>query len=676
MKHSGGIAFNGIRKSVASAIAVLLGVAFMAPTAANAVQVDYHVNIYCQASDGSYPATVTPIVRQAEENTAISVTEADGQSQCGSAFLLDSTQTNVVSGTATATTTAQLTIYMRRSITVTYSPGSHGDWTVGTSAPYYYTGLAIGDPMPSPPAGTGEVGYYLSSWEPSIPSTVPAGAAYTYDYVAQWEGQRIDYTVEYYYQNADGTWPTAPTDARYDGTDYPGPAQATAADRIPDNTLPDKYAYTGDAWTGPGGLVNIVEAPLDPNHHTELKLYFQRVYTITYQPGSVGTWTAVNGDGVYSYEDVPYGSAMPGPNTANLPHTIGWYFTGWAPNPAATVTQNAEYVAQWSQNIAEYTVEKYYQQGDGNWPTTADEIDWRTAPAYTHVTVLPSDKVPDAAHSNQVYVGDSSTYPVNVLEGDTAITNQLVLKVYFRLEFTVIYRPGDHGNFNQVDFPNLIWHDPTPQAPDNAGCQAGYEFRGWEPAIVDKVEKDAIYTAICEPIEQPTTEGHLKVVHTLVGGTPPATTVTATGPSTFTGTTSFDLTVPTGTYELARTLVPGYAYGTWTCVSGTAASTMPTATSVTVARGESVVCTVTDVFITQTTDDPNQTPTDTPTDTVTDDGDDTDEPADEPTDDETVDDEDDDEDLAYTGSENGAQGAIGLSALLLGGLFVAYRRRR
>ncbi len=73
----------------------------------------------------------------------------------------------------------------------------------------------------------------------------------------------------------------------------------------------------------------------------------QNEYTVKYQPGIQGTFAEQSTSGLH------YGDATPdfdGTPTGNP----GWSFAGWSPEVADTVTGDATYVAQWTQN--EYTV--------------------------------------------------------------------------------------------------------------------------------------------------------------------------------------------------------------------------------------------------------------------------------------------------------------------------------
>jgi len=70
-------------------------------------------------------------------------------------------------------------------------------------------------------------------------------------------------------------------------------------------------------------------------------VWAQETYTVTYQPGAHGTFTAQVTGGLRYGDNTPAAPIVTG--------ETGWNFTGWSPVPSATVTGNAVYVAQWSQ---------------------------------------------------------------------------------------------------------------------------------------------------------------------------------------------------------------------------------------------------------------------------------------------------------------------------------------
>jgi uncharacterized repeat protein (TIGR02543 family) len=64
-------------------------------------------------------------------------------------------------------------------------------------------------------------------------------------------------------------------------------------------------------------------------------------YTITYQPGTHGTFNEQITGGLHYGDQTPVAPTVTG--------ETGWSFTGWSPTPSTTVTGDATYVAQWTQ---------------------------------------------------------------------------------------------------------------------------------------------------------------------------------------------------------------------------------------------------------------------------------------------------------------------------------------
>ena len=95
----------------------------------------------------------------------------------------------------------------------------------------------------------------------------------------------------------------------------------------------------------------------------------------------------------------------------------------------------------------------------------------------------------------------------NRLSGNIAGDGSLVLKVYYkRNEYTVTFKPGDHGTLAGADQNGNVVHtgvkhgDPLPARPV-VTPETGYSHTGWTPDFVDPVTGDAIYTATYEQIE-------------------------------------------------------------------------------------------------------------------------------------------------------------------------------
>jgi len=107
--------------------------------------------------------------------------------------------------------------------------------------------------------------------------------------------------------------------------------------------------HTSSAATTPmytqGSVFNMLQS-------VELYAIWQSVptFTVTFNPGSHGTFTPKVVTGLVNGDPTPSPPAITG--------SLGWLFTGWSPTVASTVVDNVVYTAQWLQEsvVATFTV--------------------------------------------------------------------------------------------------------------------------------------------------------------------------------------------------------------------------------------------------------------------------------------------------------------------------------
>ena len=138
-----------------------------------------------------------------------------------------------------------------------------------------------------------------------------------------------------------------------------------------------------------------------------------------------------------------------------------------------------------------YTVEYYYQQ-NGNYATTTELNEQRTGTTDTTAKVTDADKKP----IQNGYVFDENAG--NVLSGNIARDGSLVLKVYFKQQYTVTYKPGTQGVFAEQKIENINYGTATPGFKGETTGNTGFYFINWDKTIADTVTEDAIYTALWE----------------------------------------------------------------------------------------------------------------------------------------------------------------------------------
>ena len=238
-------------------------------------------------------------------------------------------------------------------------------------------------------------------------------------------------------------------------------------------------------------------------------LFEQIEYTVTYDPGEHGDFTAEK------HEKLHYDDATPD-FTGETTGKNGWSFTGWAPEVAEKVTEDAVYVAQWEQ--IEYTV-------------TYDPGEHGDFTAEKHEKLHYDDATPDFTGETTGKNGWSFTgWAPEVAEKVTE--DAVYVAQWEQIEYTVTYKPGEHGTFNDDVHTGLHYGDETPAGPSNPSGEAGWRFKGWEPSVEETVTGNAEYVAQWEYI--PT------YVPPISSVTPPTTTPSTPVPTTPTPSTTID----------------------------------------------------------------------------------------------------------------------------------------
>lgn len=187
------------------------------------------------------------------------------------------------------------------------------------------------------------------------------------------------------------------------------------------------------------------------------------------------------------------------------PTREGYVFKGWTRKDVTDPKSEDNYwvqkydfgdktfEAQWEAAPRDYTVEFYYMDDEGQYPETPDSTDTRTSKNYEKVSVTTDDKVP--TKKNYVLDDDAEYVYEEVItpDGDT------VLKVYFKKTYTVTYKPGSQGVFEEQSTPDLDYGVDTPEFDGTPKGNPGYSFVGWDETPADKVTEDAVYVALWEP---------------------------------------------------------------------------------------------------------------------------------------------------------------------------------
>ena len=159
-------------------------------------------------------------------------------------------------------------------------------------------------------------------------------------------------------------------------------------------------------------------------------------------------------------------------------------------NPPIVPDKPAEVEDDTQPKYVPYSVEFFYQdEENGEYPEEPTEVSDRIGTVRTIVSVTEEDMVPEV----EKYAFDEAAD--NILKGTVVKDGSLVLKVYFKRQYQVVYEPGIHGTFEPQSTEGLDYADPTPAFLNHISCEPGYTFAGWDPKVEDKVTKDIVYVA-------------------------------------------------------------------------------------------------------------------------------------------------------------------------------------
>ncbi|HPQ46423.1 MAG TPA: InlB B-repeat-containing protein [Clostridia bacterium] len=324
--------------------------------------------------------------------------------------------------------------------TVTYDPGDHGTFDADVTE-----GLHFGDDTPVAPETPGETGWEFNGWSPKPTETVEGNATYT----AQW----IQVFTVTYDPGDHGDFTAVVHENLHNGDDTPA-APST----------PGQPGWSFSSWSPtPTTLVS--------GSAVYVAQWTQDEYTVTFEPGSQGTFETQTTTGLHYGDDTPTAPETTG--------NAGFTFTGWNPLVNLVVTGSAIYVAQWDQDI--YTV----TYDPGLYGTFDAQVTGELL--YGDDTPAPPEETP----SEPGWLFDGwSPVPSEIVTGNATYIAQWV-----QIEYTVTYEPGDHGTFETQITEGLHYNDDTPDAPITTGDE-GWAFNGWTPSVESLVTGNATYTAL------------------------------------------------------------------------------------------------------------------------------------------------------------------------------------
>ena len=383
--------------------------------------------------------------------------------------------------------------------TVTYTDGVEDEEVFADEV---HGNLSSGDATPAFSGGTPtRTGYVFKGWNPAVAESVTGNATY----VATWGEDKNNNGI-------DDNEETKYTVTYTDGVD----GEEVFADQVYNNLVsgvatpafsggtPTRTGYVFKGWnpevaaTVTGNATYVATWGEDKNNNG-IDDSEETKYTVTYTDG-------VDGEEVFA--DQVYGNLLPGVDTPafkGTPTREGYVFKGWNPEVAATVTGNATYIATWGEDknnngIADDEETKYtvrYTDGVDGKEVFADQV---YGNLLSGVATPAFEGTP--TREGYVFKGWNPAVAATVTGNVTYVAtwgedkNNNGIDDNEETKYTVTYKDGVDGEevFADQVYRNLLSGVDTP-AFKGTPKREGYVFKGWNPAVAEKVTGDATYAA-------------------------------------------------------------------------------------------------------------------------------------------------------------------------------------
>ena len=380
--------------------------------------------------------------------------------------------------------------------TVTYTDGVDGEEVF---ADQVYGNLLSGVATPAFEGTPTREGYVFKGWNPAVAATVTGNATY----VATWGEDKNNNGI-------DDNEETKYTVTYTDGVD----GEEVFADQVYGNLLPgvDTPAFKGTptregyvfkgwnpevAATVTGNATYIATWGEDKNNNG-IADDEETKYTVRYTDGV---------DGKEVFADQVYGNLLSGvatPAFEGTPTREGYVFKGWNPAVAATVTGNVTYVATWGEDknnngIDDNEETKYTV-------TYKDGVDGEVFADQVYGNLLSGVATPafegTPTRTGYVFKGWNPEVAATVTGNATYVArwaedkNNNGIADDEETKYTVRYTDGvdEEVIFADQVYRNLLSGVDTP-AFKGTPKREGYVFKGWNPAVAEKVTGDATYAA-------------------------------------------------------------------------------------------------------------------------------------------------------------------------------------
>ena len=215
-----------------------------------------------------------------------------------------------------------------------------------------------------------------------------------------------------------------------------------------------KTGYTFTDWTGTDTM---------PSHDITITAS----YTINSYTAS---WYV--DDTLYSTSTFEYGATITPPSTS--PTKTGYTFTGWSPTPTTMPAENVSFVAQWSADTYNLTVNYVTEDSAAAPPSVTLPVEYNTRYSVTS---------PDLWG----YTPDNATATGIMPANDYTVTVTYYLNTY-----TVTWATPSSSTTESVVYKSMPVGVPTP-------TREGYIFDTWQPAVTAQPPYDITYNAMWIP---------------------------------------------------------------------------------------------------------------------------------------------------------------------------------
>jgi len=438
--------------------------------------VTYKIEHYLQDEFGNYSSTPTKVVdKVGEGKTKVLLIDIEKLAEPGYSYVYGTLDNNTVTEVALAQDMV-VKLYYAKQFTLSYD-GVGGSNVPDNSIKTYGEEIKVSDMIPT------KAGYKFMGWtnlENDFTVKYNPGDSFVENQdvtlYAIWKGIDVNYKVEHYLQQYDGSYLSIPSSV----SDLVGENYSVKliddVEKIQENNYVFGYAeFNNEEVTE----VSLAEGVI-------IKLFYKYQYTVTFY---TGTSTAPNPQKKFFGEEITLTRAVP-----QIPNykCIGWSLqnTGtdvdYYPGDKFNLNEDVVlYLVKTLENI-QYSIKTFLQQEDGSYTTTPQDSKGAAYKALTEIKIeeLGEVKRPTAGYAFDYAELDGSKIESFVLNDNDNYKN---LMLYFKREYIISYdtNGGDEAPESQKKYIGTSINI-TDTIPTKSDC----DFVGWS---TDKVDLTTMY---------------------------------------------------------------------------------------------------------------------------------------------------------------------------------------